>query len=79
MTETINLIISLTTELLSKFPDYDQRKKNQFYVLSKAYQEELTADYRYRDDNKIDILRDDLKAFSRAFLDEIRQMEGSNE
>lgn len=73
--ETINLILELTNELLKKFPNYDQRKKEKFYKIASKYQNQMSIDYRYRDDNLIDNLRDELKLFSRTFIKEIQNNE----
>lgn len=76
ISETINLVLQLTNELLKKIPNYDQRKKEKFYKIAEEYQRAMSVDYKYRSDNRIDDLRDQLKLFSRTFLDEIKNEKG---
>ncbi len=67
--ETITLLLSITDKLMDKFPNYSQRKREEFRDLKRAYLEEMKSNYR--DDEKVDLLRDEIKLFVEAFSKEL--------
>jgi len=67
----LNLAMSLGEKLLDKFPSYSQAKKRKYYELRKEYDEEISKDYPYYDDERIIIVRRELRLFWKTFLSEI--------
>lgn len=64
---TVNLLLSVTNELLKHMPDYSQRKREEYYALQMEYKNELQKEIEFRDDNLIDELRDKLFIFIKSF------------
>ena len=66
----IGAALSALSSVMSKLPDYDQRKKEKFYKLKAKYENELNkVDC---DDQLIDDLRDELRLFFEVFAEEIQ-------
>ena len=67
--DIIGLALTLAKEVMEKMPDYDQKKKEKFYELTKRYQDEKNS--INRDDRIVDELYDELCIFLKAFTEEI--------
>lgn len=78
VSESFGLVLRLANQLVKQLPSYDKRKKDEFVELVLEYKTQLTRDYRYRDDNRIDILRDRLKALSLEFADHAEKQGDNN-
>lgn len=63
--------LQIANKLLDKIPDYDQRKKEKLFKLSKEYQEELVRPRDMQDDDLIANLQDEIKLFVTTFAKEI--------
>ena len=64
------IALSFGSKLLGKIPDYDQKKKSQFFKLQDSYnKEKMNPD---RDDDKLLNIKEELAAFLRAFQEEIK-------
>jgi len=68
--ETVNLA-------MKKFPEYDQRKQEEFSKLRMEFQSEITKAYPYRDDDLVLNLRDQLLLHVKAFSGEISGKKGT--
>lgn len=75
---TVNLLLSITGKVLDKLPNYSQKKRKQFYKLKTAYDEEINAIPKYRDDQKIDQLWDELRNFIIIFNQELGSHENED-
>jgi len=67
----IEALAVMATEILKKLPTYDQKKKQVFFDLMKAYACEKVKPVHERDDDLILNMRDEILAFSLAFSKEI--------
>jgi len=65
--EIVSLLLSVTSKVLDKLPNYSEYKRNQFFRLLREYEEEVVLPFKYRDDQKVDRLRDELITFIRVF------------
>jgi len=63
------LALSITDKLMDKMPNYEQKKRKQFYNLRSRYQEEKNMEDR--DDNLLGHYRDQLLIFLDAFDKEL--------
>lgn len=66
------ILLGVVDKVLSKMPEYDQRKKEEFYDLKKRYEDEKAKDALHRDDLTIDQCYSDLVRFCEIFRDEIQ-------
>jgi len=64
-------VLQIANKLMDKIPDYDQRKKEKLFKLSKEYQEELVRPRDMQDDDLIANLQDEIKLFVTTFAKEI--------
>lgn len=78
MLEAIELLLKVVDTVLAKLPNYDQKKREQFFDLRTKYENELIKDYPDRDDNLIDTYHDELLRFIKAFVSEISRQEISS-
>ena len=69
--DTFALLISVVDKLMDVLPNYDQRKRKEFYNLRQKYENEKKQSYPLRDDNKVGIYRDKLLLFMSEFKKEI--------
>jgi hypothetical protein len=53
-------LIKLVSNILKFFPDYTQKKIEDYHYHHKRYLEEIVKDYHIRDDNRIDFHRDQM-------------------
>lgn len=67
----LDLAIGVVSKVLDMLPDYDQRKRKKFHDLNKKYEFEKIKDYPDRDDERVIILRHELRNFIKAFQAEI--------
>ena len=67
MIELITLALGVVSKSLDKFPNYDQRKKEQFHKLRKKLAEERMKEQYCRDDNEIVKLEQEVKMFLQDF------------
>lgn len=65
--EAATVLISLVNKLIDLFPDYEQKKKEEFYYLKKRYEEAKSQSFPLRDDNQVEIYRNDLIRFIETF------------
>ncbi len=63
----LELVLSIVDKLLAKTPNYDEKKKKQFYDLKLAYVGESKKTYPERDDDLLMNLRDQLSVWIEAF------------
>ncbi len=63
----ITTIISIIDKLLDKTPSYDQKKREQWYLLQRLYNEEVKKIYPERDDDLVMNLREQIIIFGSAF------------
>lgn len=66
------LAMKLAEKIMDKLPDYDQRKKEQFYKLKTKLNNAWNSPYETRDDDLILNLQDQMKIFLESFYEEIR-------
>lgn len=66
-------IIKLVSNLLKFFPDYTQKKVEEYHYHNKRYTEEMIKDYHYRDDNRVDYHRDQMLLIIQDFGKYIEQ------
>lgn len=69
--ELLMLALGIAKKILDRMPSYAESKKEEFYYLTKRFEDEVAKDYPDRDDNVCDICRRDLMLFLRSFSDEI--------
>lgn len=69
----IGMAMKLGSELLEKFPDYDQRKKSKYHKMIKDYRTEVNRPADMADHDLILNLRRDIHDFLDTFYKEIKQ------
>jgi len=69
--ETAGLLFGVVSKFMDKTPNYDQKKKQEYYDLKKEYDEQVKKDFPDRDDELISMLRDELRVLSQVFYEEI--------
>lgn len=67
--QIIGALLGVVDKVLEAMPDYEQRKREQYFKLRKKLQEEMSRDLP--DDNLIGNLTDELKLFLESFSQEI--------
>ena len=65
-------LITLTSKILDKTPNYEQKKKEQWSKLCLRYNDEVKKLYPDRDDDLIMNLREQIVIFSASFSEEIK-------
>jgi hypothetical protein len=55
-----NQLFKFMDDLLKFFPDYEQKKVEQFHEHHQRYLNEIVKDFHFRDDNRIDWHRDQM-------------------
>ena len=65
----VTISLSLVDQILKKTPDYDERKRKEYYKLKKDYYNEKSS--KDRDDNNVSVYRDELRLFTEVFIKEI--------
>lgn len=65
------MLLSFGSKLLDQMPDFDQKKKDQFYNLKTQYQKEKASPNR--DDDKLLNLKEELETFLEAFHKELEK------
>lgn len=68
----ITLALSLGDQILKKIPNYDQKKRNDYYNKKKLYNQEKAKTYPQRDDDLLLSLKEDLFTHLEAFKKEIQ-------
>ena len=71
--DTTNLLLQTTIKIFDFLPNYDQKKKNDLLKLEDQYSRELSRDYKFRDDNRIDYLRDKINIYVRSFIHNLKE------
>jgi len=66
------LALNIANEFMKKIPDYDQKKRQQFFNKTTQLQDEWNKPYEKRDDDLILNLREELSTFLEAFYKEIK-------
>jgi hypothetical protein len=69
--QIIGALLGVVDKVLEAMPDYEQRKREKYFKLKKAYLEEMTREDG--DDNLADNLRDELKLFIESFSKELSE------
>lgn len=69
----VTALANMTSKVMDKLPDYDQKKKEHFHDLNTRLNAERKKQYPDRDDDLIMNLRDDLVSFCLAFNEEINK------
>ena len=69
--EWVKLALSFATKLMNKTPDYDQKKRKEFYEKKLSYECEKVKSYPERDDDLILNQKSELQSFLMAFDKEI--------
>ena len=64
-------LLKLIHNMLKFFPDYTQKKIEDYHYHHKRYVEELVKDYHVRDDNRIDYHRDQMRLILKDFSEYI--------
>lgn len=67
------LAMNITQAILEKMPDYDQRKKQDFYEKKSNLEAEWKKPINERDDDLILNLREDVTLFLNTFYEEIKK------
>lgn len=60
-------LLKLINEVLKFFPDYSQKKIEDYHYHHQRYINEMTKDYHFRDDNRIDHHRDQMILIAQDF------------
>lgn len=60
-------LLKLINNCLRFFPDYSQKKIEQYHYHHDRYINEMTKDWHYRDDNRIDWHRDQMILIAKDF------------
>ena len=66
-------LLKLVNKVLDFFPDYENKKIELYHYHAERYAEELTKDYKFRDDNRIDYHRDQMALVAQDFAKFIDQ------
>ena len=69
--EWITLALSLGDQILKKLPNYDQKKRKDYYEKKSLYTQEKAKTYPERDDDLLLALKEDLYNHLEAFKKEI--------
>lgn len=69
--EWITLALSLGDQILKKIPNYDQKKRKDYYEKKSLYTQEKAKTYPERDDDLLLALKEDLYNHLEAFKKEI--------
>jgi hypothetical protein len=70
VTSGLNLgteLVKLVGSVLRFFPDYGQKKAEEFHYHHRRYEEEIVKDFKFRDDNRVDFHRDRMIMLLRDF------------
>ena len=70
-TEVFGTLLSVVDKVMDIIPNYEQIKKEKFYSLRVAYENEKSKEFPYRDDNLVGIYRNRLLQFISVFDSEI--------
>ncbi len=70
-TKILEVSLSIIDKFMDMLPDYEQRKKEKFYSLKVAYENEKSKQVPYRDDNLVGIYRNRILQFLSVFNSEI--------
>lgn len=69
--QTLVLAASIAEKYMQTLPDYNQKKKEQFYQAKKDYLDEINKEVLHRDDNLVSIYHDKLFLLLQTFYSEI--------
>ena len=69
--DAVTMLLSVVGKVMDKLPNYDQRKKEEFYKLRTKYENEKSKEYYMRDDNQLGIYRDRVMRFCSIFSTEL--------
>ena len=67
------IALKIAHEIMKKMPDYDQKKRSEFYKMTVRLEREWNRPYPERDDDLILNLRSEAMAFLEAFYEEIKK------
>jgi len=68
MTKELLIVVG---KILNRLPNYSQKKKEEYYKLVKAFDNEMARTYENRDDNRVGIAKRELEQFVSIFSTEI--------
>lgn len=71
MIDYLKLAMSLADKVLGILPDYEEKKKKEFYKLKEQYERQIKKPYYQRDDLIVDQSRDELRLFIQRLIEEI--------
>lgn len=69
--DSIKLLLSIASKVMEMLPNYEQKKREEYFNLLKTYEDEMSRDYPLRDDNKVIQYRRALLNFVAVFADEL--------
>jgi len=69
--DAVSMLLSVVSKAMDMIPNYEQRKKKEFFKLMEDYENEKKKAYPARDDNLVGIYRDRLMLFISVFDTEI--------
>lgn len=67
------LAMKLAEQVMDQIPNYDQRKKKQYFNLKQSLDAAWNAPWEQRDDDLILNLQEEMKTFLEAFYEEIKK------
>lgn len=71
VTEILGLALSIVDQVMGMLPNYEQKKRKEFYKLKRKYEEELVKDFSERDHDLILTYQSELRDFLKAFQKEL--------
>jgi len=75
ISKTVTTLLSIVSKAMDFIPNYDQRKRKQFYEYKIAYENEKNKIPEHRDDNLVDVYRNRLLNFVEIFKDDLYRTE----
>jgi len=75
--QIVKLLSTLASQVMDMLPNYEQAKRNEYYALLGAYENERDRDYPLRDDNKLIMYRKNLLRFLTTFSKELEEIKKS--
>lgn len=67
------IAMKLAESIMDQIPNYEQRKRNQYFKLKTSLNDAWNAPWERRDDDLILNLQEEMKAFLESFYEEIKK------
>jgi len=64
-------LLVVVGKIINRLPNYNQKKREQYYDLVKKYDLEMSRNYDNRDDNQVGLAKKNLERFLTVFSTEI--------